>query len=69
MAAQVVSNIKRNFLIIVLITVAVILVIALLHSRKLTTTFFDRSKASILPITNTPPRKTPFQRHLPGLRM
>ena len=55
-------------MIIIPITVAVILVIAFLLSRKLIRTFFGRSKGSILPLTNTPLRKTPFQRRLRALR-
>ena len=68
MSTRNVWKIERRSLIIVPITIAVILVIAFSLSRKLIRTLFGRSKKSILPVTNTPPRKTPFQHHLRALR-
>jgi len=61
MSTRDVWKIERRSLIIIPITVAVILGIAFLLSRKLIRTFFGRSKGSILPVTNTPPRKIPLQ--------
>jgi len=64
MSTRNVWKFERKSLTIIPITVAVILGIAFLLSRKLKRTFFGRSKKSILPLINTPPRKTSFQHHL-----
>ena len=61
-------RIDRKSLTIIPITIAVILGMAFLISRKLIRTFFGRFKKSILPLTNTPPRKTSFPHHLQALR-